>query len=103
MDDALGHRAGAAVSRRSLLGGAAALTGAAVILGAPHDPGDAALLADDPHIHLVDRRRGYVRNTVTPREWRADFRVVGTVSNRGAPASTAASVVVPDGGGGLLA
>jgi alkaline phosphatase D len=71
--------------------------------GAPHGPGDAALLADNPHIHLVDRRRGYVRHTVTPREWRADFRVVGAVSTRGAPASTAASVVVPDGGGGLRA
>jgi hypothetical protein len=44
-----------------------------------------------------------VRHTVTPRAWRADFQVVGTVSSRGAPASTAASVVVPDGGGGLQA
>jgi alkaline phosphatase D len=71
--------------------------------GAPHGDGDAALLADNPHIHLVDRRRGYVRNTVTPRGWRADFRVVDTVSTRGAPASTAATVVVPDGGGALRA
>lgn len=66
--------------------------------GAPRFAGDAALLAENPHIGVLDRRRGYIRSTVTPREWRADFQVVDRVSVRGAPAATAATVVVPDGG-----
>ena len=71
--------------------------------GAPRFAGDAALLAENPHLRVLDRRRGYVRSTVTPREWRADFQVVDRVSVRGAPAHTAATVVVPDGGGGARA
>ncbi|GAA4933726.1 alkaline phosphatase D [Actinomycetospora succinea] len=68
--------------------------------GAPRFAGDAALLAENPHIRVLDRRRGYVRSTVTPREWRADFQVVDRVSVRGSAARTAATVVVPDGAGG---
>ena len=71
--------------------------------GSARGAGDAALLAENPHIRFVDRRRGYVRNVVTPREWRADFQVVDTVSTRGAPARTATSVVIPDGDPGARA
>jgi alkaline phosphatase D len=71
--------------------------------GGARGAGDAALLAENPHIRFVDRRRGYVRNVVTPREWRADFQVVDTVSTRGAPARTATSVVIPDGDPGARA
>ncbi|MHC1558618.1 alkaline phosphatase D family protein [Actinomycetospora sp. C-140] len=63
--------------------------------GRAREPGDAALLAENPHITVLDRRRGYVRSTVTPTDWRADFQVVDRVSVRGAPAHTAATVVVP--------
>lgn len=66
--------------------------------GAPRFAGDAALLAENPHLRVLDRRRGYVRSTISPREWRADFQVVDRVSVRGAAARTAASVVIPDGG-----
>ncbi|GAA4765025.1 alkaline phosphatase D family protein [Actinomycetospora chibensis] len=71
--------------------------------GSARGAGDAALLAENPHIRFVDRRRGYVRNVVTPREWRADFQVLDTVSTRGAPARTATSVVIPDGDPGARA
>jgi alkaline phosphatase D len=64
--------------------------------GGEHAPGDAAMLAANPHIRFVDRRRGYVRNTVTAGDWRAEFRVVDRVSVRGDPARTAHTVVVPD-------
>jgi len=71
--------------------------------GSARGAGDAALLAENPHIRFVDRRRGYVRNVVTPRDWQADFQVVDTVSTRGAPARTATSVVIPDGDPGARA
>ncbi|MDD7967461.1 alkaline phosphatase D family protein [Actinomycetospora lemnae] len=64
--------------------------------GAARGPGDAALLAANPHLRVLDRRRGYLRSTVTPREWRADFQVVDRVTVRGAPVRTAATVVLPD-------
>ncbi|MEJ2861035.1 alkaline phosphatase D family protein [Actinomycetospora flava] len=66
--------------------------------GSRRAPGDDALLAENPHLRVLDRRRGYVRSTVTPREWRADFQVVDRVSVRGSPVRTAATVVLPDGG-----
>lgn len=65
--------------------------------GSDQGPNDAAALAENPHIRFVNRNRGYVRNTVSAREWRADFRVVDVVSTRGAPARTRASFVVADG------
>jgi alkaline phosphatase D len=61
----------------------------------------AATLAENPHIKFFNNQRGYVRCTVTPREWRADYRVVPYVSQPGAPVSTRASFVVEAGNPGL--
>ncbi len=61
----------------------------------------AATLAENPHIKFFNNQRGYVRCTVTPRQWRADYRVVPYVSQPGAPAFTRASFVVESGNPGL--
>jgi alkaline phosphatase D len=52
----------------------------------------------NPHIKFFDGdRRGYVRCHVDKREFRADLRIVDTVSRREAPESTFASFVVEEG------
>ncbi|GAA4919882.1 alkaline phosphatase D family protein [Streptomonospora salina] len=56
----------------------------------------------NPHFAFVNEQRGYVRCTVTPEEWRTDFRVVPYVSRPGAPVSTRASFVVADGSPGVV-
>ncbi|MCH9052666.1 MAG: alkaline phosphatase D family protein [Proteobacteria bacterium] len=55
------------------------------------------MLAANPHIKFVNKRRGYVRCTVTEDRWQADYRVVPFVTRRGAPISTRASFVVENG------
>lgn len=51
--------------------------------------------SDNPHIYYFDGlKHGYIRATVTPTLWRSDYRVVDSVLEREAPASTAASWVV---------
>ncbi|NYI06214.1 alkaline phosphatase D family protein [Allostreptomyces psammosilenae] len=54
-------------------------------------------LAANPHMKFFNAQRGYVRCTVTEREWRSDYRVVPYVLTPGAPISTRASYVVQDG------
>ena len=61
----------------------------------------AAVLAANPHLKLFNDQRGYVRRTVTPERWQADYRVVPYVSRPGAPVSTRASFVVEAGRPGL--
>jgi alkaline phosphatase D len=51
----------------------------------------------NPHIEYFNDRRGYVRCTLTPGQWRSDFRVVPYVNRRGAPVLTAASFVTEAG------
>ena len=52
----------------------------------------------NPHIKFFDGdRRGYVRCTVTPHEWRTDLRMVRNVRRRDAPVYDFASFVVEDG------
>ena len=52
----------------------------------------------NPHIKFFEGdKRGYVRCTVTPEQWRTDLRMVRTVSRPDAPAYTLASFVVEDG------
>lgn len=48
-------------------------------------------LADNPHVHWQNSRRGYVRCSVTPESWRADYRTVPWVTRPGAPVETATS------------
>jgi alkaline phosphatase D len=65
--------------------------------GTDQNPGDAVQLAENPHIRFINRKRGYVRNTVTPTEWRADYRIVDRVSVPGAPIADRAGFTIADG------
>jgi alkaline phosphatase D len=58
-------------------------------------------VATNPHLKFFTDRRGYVLTTITPEQVRADFRSVATVSEHGAPATTAGSFVITDGHPGL--
>jgi alkaline phosphatase D len=42
--------------------------------GVDQNPGDAVQLAENPHFKLINRKRGYIRNVVTPSTWTADYR-----------------------------
>lgn len=64
--------------------------------GAEQNPGDAVQLRENPHIKFLNRRRGYVRNVVTPTEWRADYRTVEYVTRPGAPITDRARFVIGD-------
>jgi alkaline phosphatase D len=65
--------------------------------------GERQLLAENPHIKLVDNQRGYVSTRIERDSLRADFKVVPYVSTPGAPVSTRASFVVEPGNPGLHA
>jgi phosphodiesterase/alkaline phosphatase D-like protein len=54
----------------------------------------------NPHIEFFNDQRGYVRCTLTPGEWRSDYRVVPYVNRKGAPVLTAASFVTEAGNPG---
>jgi alkaline phosphatase D len=47
-----------------------------------------AQLAENPHVKLFQNRRGYVRCTVSPEQWLAEYRSVPYVSRPGAPLET---------------
>ena len=55
----------------------------------------------NPHIIYQNNQRGYVTCTVTPREYRAEYRVTPVVSSPGSPVETAARFVVESGRPGL--
>lgn len=55
------------------------------------------LLADNPGVKFHDRQRGYVRCTVTPQHFRADFVQVPDVTQPGGAVITSASFVVEKG------
>lgn len=57
--------------------------------------------AQNPNLRFWTNLRGYVRTTITPREFRADFRCVPKVSTQGAEAFTRATYVVEDGVRGM--
>ncbi len=59
------------------------------------------ILAQNPHIKFFNDYRGYVRCTVTPEQWRADYRVVPFVTEPGADISTRASFVYDNDQSGL--
>jgi alkaline phosphatase D len=56
-----------------------------------------AILAQNPHIKFYNNQRGYLRNTVTPERWQADFQVLERVSVPGLPIKTRKSYVVEAG------
>ena len=55
------------------------------------------VLRENPHIRYFNNQRGYVRCTLTPEEFRADYRVLPYVKRPGAPVSTVASFVIENG------
>lgn len=59
------------------------------------------ILAQNPHIKFFNDYRGYVRCTVTPEQWRTDYRVVPFVTEPGADISTRASFVYEKDQSGL--
>ena len=58
------------------------------------------LLSDNPGVRYFNAQRGYVRCSITPGEWRSDYRGVDDVTRPGAPAVTRASFVVEAGTSG---
>lgn len=56
----------------------------------------------NPHIKWHSARRGYMVNTVTGSEWRADFREVPFVTRPGAPVSTRSSWRIEHGRAGVV-
>jgi len=70
--------------------------------GQDQGAGDPVQLAENPHIKFINRNRGYVRNTVTPTGWTADFRVVDFVTTPGAPVRTRATFVIEEGTPGAV-
>jgi alkaline phosphatase D len=60
-----------------------------------------AILAENPHIKFFNDYRGYVRCTVTPEKWTADYRVVPFVSQPGAPIETRATFEIRNQSPGL--
>ena len=60
-----------------------------------------ALLQQDPHLKFFNGQRGYVRHTVTPQRWQADYQVLDKVSVRDGRLSTRKSFVVENGKPGL--
>jgi alkaline phosphatase D len=58
-------------------------------------------LDGNPHLKLVNERRGYTVLRLTPGELRADYRAVPYIDRVGAPISTIKSFVVEAGNPGL--
>jgi len=69
--------------------------------GADMDPAGEIWLQENPHIKFVNAQRGYVRCTLTPDEYRTDYRLVPYVTQPGADVYTRASFVVENGRPGL--
>jgi len=52
---------------------------------------------------VLQKRRGYIRTTISPTQLRADFRAVAKVSEHDGAVSTANSFVIQEGQPGLQA
>ncbi|MVA74602.1 twin-arginine translocation signal domain-containing protein [Auraticoccus sp. F435] len=65
------------------------------------DPGGAVLLAENPHIRYCNFQRGYTSCTITPRTWKADYRVVDRVTVPDGEVSTRTTLVVEAGRPGI--
>jgi len=59
------------------------------------------ILSQNPHLTFFNDYRGYVRCTVTPDVWQADYRVVPFVTEPGAEISTRASFQYKKDGKGM--
>ena len=70
--------------------------------GVENTPGDAIQLAENPHIKFINRKRGYVRNVVTPQAWIAEYRVLDFVTQPGSPITTRARFAIENGRPGAV-
>jgi alkaline phosphatase D len=68
--------------------------------GGEHHERGKVLMAENPGVRFFNDERGYVRCTITPGTWRADYRTVPYVTKTGAPVVTRASFVVEAGAPG---
>ncbi|WP_129116694.1 alkaline phosphatase D family protein [Halegenticoccus tardaugens] len=55
------------------------------------------VLSENENVKYYSNQRGYVRCTLTPNQWRTDYRVVDCVTRKDAPIRTDASFVINDG------
>ncbi|MFI8516699.1 alkaline phosphatase D family protein [Streptomyces sp. NPDC085481] len=69
--------------------------------GADRPGNHATLMQANPHMRFYNGRRGYAKVTLGLDHARADFRTVSSVTNPGAPVTTAASFVTEAGRPGL--
>jgi len=69
--------------------------------GAEERPTTQAQYRENPHLKWFNGQRGYVKCTVTPAEYRADYRVVPYVLKPGAPVATRSSWTVENGRAGV--
>ena len=56
----------------------------------------------NPHFKYFCDQRGYLRCTVTPSEWRTDYRIMDYVERRGAPIETRVSFLAEHGQAGAI-
>ena len=54
-------------------------------------------IAKQPYVKFFNNQRGYLRNTVTPERWQADFQVLDKVSVADGRMSTRKSLVIENG------
>jgi alkaline phosphatase D len=70
-------------------------------ISAGGDPGDELIrrfeVPNNPHMLLQDNDRGYVRCTLTPETWTSEYRIVDTVRQPQATASTLATFAIENG------
>jgi alkaline phosphatase D len=69
--------------------------------GARTLPNTEAILQLNPHLRYLGNERGYVRHSVTPKLWQADYRVLERVTTPDAPVLTRTSFTVEAGKPGL--
>jgi alkaline phosphatase D len=65
--------------------------------GSDMSPGMKAMVSENECVRFANDQRGYVRFDLTPKQLRADFRVLDYVSRPGSPINTKASFVVETG------
>jgi alkaline phosphatase D len=63
--------------------------------GSDSDDGDRELKAASPHVKFGNAQRGYVLNTVTQRDWAAEFRVAESVGDPANRLHTRATITIP--------
>jgi alkaline phosphatase D len=69
--------------------------------GSDRNLAEGPLGADNPHVKWQNSRRGYVSCTVTPEEWRSEYRTVEFVSKPDAPLATPTTWIVRNGMAGV--